>query len=171
MKIVTLISICSLIIGCSTKDIKWDEDNKIIRVKCTIGADTLDTFKNAFTRVYYGRDVYTIDFYFSTDEQNRIISEINRVNFLDLPDSLAHMNLKFDENSKSDETAFFTSGSRGDQFIDVLISGRKKKVFWIDFASYRESDEYIRLKSVMKIIHEIVNGRKEVKELPREVWY
>ena len=146
--------------GCSKRDVQLIEENKIIQLKCSIGSDTLDTFSNTFTRVYYDRDVYTIDFRFTIDEQKRIISEINKVNFFDLSDKLPHR-----------EFAYYISGDWIWQFCDIILNGKKKEVIWIDYESYKDSDEYLRLKSVMNIIYEIVWSREEVKELPMEVWY
>jgi len=79
--------------------------------------------------------------------------------------------MNYDENTGIEDIVFRISGDWDDQFIDVLLNGKRKKVFWIDYASYKDSDEYLRLKSVMNIIYEIVRSREEVKKLPMEVWY
>ncbi len=171
MKIFTLVLSWFIVIGCSKQDVQLNEVTQIIQLKCTIGSDTLDTFNNTFTRVYYDRDVYTIDFSFTINEQRRIVSEINKVNFFALSDKLPHKNEGYILDPKIEEIAVFYSGAWADQFCNVLFEGKSKKIFWIDYASYKESDEYLRLLSVMNIIYEIVWSREEVKELPMEVWY
>ena len=155
MKVILISLGFLLVFGCSSKDVGSNEENKIIRIKCTIGDDTLNTFNNTFTRVYYGEDIYTIDFWFTLAEQQRIISAIQNVNFFDLPDVL-----RYDDRPRP-----FISGSRGDQYCEILLNGKNKKVFWIDYLSFYDSDEYIRLDSI------IVWNREEVKKLPMEVWY
>jgi len=160
MKILAFILSVMIIIGCSSKQVQLDEEKKIIQIKCTFGEDTLDTFNNTFTRVYRDTGVYAIDFNFTIEEQQRIISEINEVSFFDLPDELPHQ----------DFVPYF-SGVWEDQYCYVLLNNESKRIFWIDYLSYSNSEDYKRLKSVMNIIYEIVRNRKEVRELPEEVWY
>ena len=160
MKIVAFILSTFVIVGCSSKQVQLNEGKKIIQLKCTFGEDTVDTFNNTFTRVYRDTGVYVIDFNFTIKEQQKIISEINEVNFFDLPDELPHQ----------DFVPYF-SGLWADQYCYVLLNDKSKRIFWIDYRSYRDSEEFERLKSVMNIIYDIVRSRKEVKELPEEVWY
>jgi hypothetical protein len=171
MKILILALIILNFVRCSSSDTQL-KANKIIQLKCTIGYDTLDTFNNTFTRNdVYGKAFYTIDFSFTLDEQERIISEINKVNFFGLPDSLAHDIYQYDENTGEKIINFIISGEAKDQFIDVLMNEKRKKIFWVDYSSYKNNDEYLRLNSVMKIIREIVRNRKGVQGLPGGVWY
>jgi len=157
VKIVAVILSAFIIIGCSSSDMRLKEGNKIIQLICTIGHDTLDTFNNTFTRNYYEKASYTVDFSFSLDEQERIISEIKKMNFFDLPDELSHL-----------EPILYLSKY---QFCEIQLDGKNKKIVWVAGASYQDSDEYIRLMSVMNIIQEIIGNREEIKVLPSEVWY
>ena len=156
MKTLAIVLSAFIFIKCSSSDTQLNA-NKIIQLKCTLGHDTLDTFNNTFTRNYYERASYTIDFSFTLDEQERIISEINKVNFFDLPDELPHI-----------EPMIYPSEY---QFCEILLNDRNKKIIWVSISGYEDSDEYKRLNSVMNIVREIVRGRKEVKELSEEVWY
>jgi len=160
VKIAAVILSAFIIIGCSSKQVQLNEGKKIILLKCTFGEDTLDTFNNTFTRVYRDTGIYVIDFNFSIEEQQRIISEINGVNFFDLPDELSHQ----------DFVPYF-SGVWEDQYCYVLLNNKSKRIFWHDYLSYHDSEEYKRLKSVMNIVYDIVWSRKEVRELPEQVWY
>ena len=160
MKIAAVILSAFIIIGCSSKQVQLNEGKKIILLKCTFGEDTLDTFNNTFTRVYRDTGIYVIDFNFTIEEQQRIISEINGVNFFDLPDELSHQ----------DFVPYF-SGVWEDQYCYVLLNNKSKRIFWHDYLSYHDSEEYKRLKSVMNIVYDIVWSRKEVRELPEQVWY
>jgi len=171
MKVILISLGFLLVFGCSSKDVGSNEENKIIQIKCTIGDDTLNTFNNTFTRVYRDTGVYVIPFNFTLEEQQRIVSKMDSVNFLGLPDSLAYHNQSFDLNSGIEDVVFSLPGEWGNQFVDIFLKGKKKKVFWIEYLSYKKSDEFLRLNSVMKIIREIIWSRKEVKKLPEQVWY
>lgn len=160
MKLLTFVFSVLVIVGCSSKQVQLDEEKKIIQIKCTFGEDTLDTFNNAFTRVYMDTGIYVIDFNFTIEEQQRIISEINEVSFFDLPDELP----------SKDFVPYF-SGLWAGQYCYVLLNNKSKRISWIDYRSYRDSEEYKRLKSVMNIIYNIVRSRKEVEALPEQVWY
>jgi hypothetical protein len=150
MKTFPFILFC-FIIGCSSQNIHLNGGKKIIQIKCTIGDDTLNTFNNTFTRIYFSSEVYTITFHFSIEEQ--------------------HKNLSYDTSTPIQNIIYRTSGDWGYQFCDILLNEKRKKIVWIDFASYKDSVEYIGLNSVMRIIREIVLNRDEVKKLPMEAWY
>ena len=171
MKIVISLLCFIFIFRCSSKDVSTSDEEKSIKIKCTFGSDTLDTFSDTFTRFYFEKEIYKVNFRFSVEEQRKLIDEMDRKNFFDLPESLPYKSFKFEGNEVVGEFVPMIAGSWTDQFIEVELNGKSKKIFWIDYASYKDSEEYIRLKSVMDMILSIVLSRPEIKKLPREAYY
>lgn len=164
MKSLSLLLIILFVISCSSKEVSVYEETKILQIHCTVGEGTLDTFDDEYSQPAHG-DVNTIPFYFSKDEQRRLIEEIQKVDYMNLPDTLIP---KQYVESELDRINFLVTINE----CEVEYNGQLKKVYCsTEDASIYSTDEYKRFNSLLRLIYEIVLSRPEVKALPKNLRY
>ncbi len=152
------------ITGCASQNILFSDVEKIIKINCNIYADTLNTLEN----YYYGSNSETEDhkvpFFLSSEEQQQIINEVIMNNFFELPDTIIRYKHEPDEQAK-----ITVIGSFHDTFCEIELNGRKKSVFMGRIKNF-DSEESLRFQAVMKVIIEIVERRKDLKEFHQGIW-
>jgi hypothetical protein len=124
---------------------------------------SIDTFNDEYSQKAQG-EINTIPFYFSLDEQKKLIEEINRVDFMNLPDTLI---LKDSLKDTLESINFILPVLE----CEIEYNGQLKKVFCGENGNIRSSNEYMRLQAVLIKINEIIQGRPEVRELPYDIYY
>lgn len=164
MKLVYVLLLGIFIFGCSSKEVSVYEEIKLLQIRCDVGEGTLDTFNDKYSQPAYGK-VYTTQFYFSKSEQNRLIEEIERVDFMNLPDTLKPKTFIKDDLERIN--TFITTNE-----CEIEYKEKVKKVYCSDEDNnIYDSDEYKRFQAFLKIIDEIVRSRQEIQELPRNTNY
>jgi hypothetical protein len=164
MKLILSILIVFFIVSCSTQKVSVYEETKLLQMRCDIGEGTLDTFNDEYSQPAHGK-VYTTQFYFSKGEQNRLIEEIKRVDFMNLPDTLKPKTFLKDELESIN--TFITINE-----CEIEYKEKVKKVYCSDEDNnIYDSEEYKRFQAFLKIIYEIVRSRQEIQELPRNIYY
>ncbi len=165
MKTIFHILILFPIIGCSFNAAKYENDEKVIQIKCSIQEDTLNTFENVYSHQSLDGYLHRIPFFLSNEEQRRIIHIINNTEFFNLPDTLRNIDLTDDEN----ERIYVRFTHLFSRFCDIELNGKRKFVYVSNTSNQR--DEHLRFTSLMDTIITIVWRREEVKELLPVIWY
>ena len=150
--------------GCVSKPILFKDDEKKIKIHCNIYSDTLNTFEN----YYYGSNSlvseHKVPFFLSSEEQQIIISETNNNNFFKLPDTI--IRYEHVPNKQGEIKVILDSH---DTFCEIELNGVKKSVFMSRSENF-DSEVSLRFESIMKVITEIIERRKDLKEFHQGIW-
>ena len=150
--------------GCVSKTILFMDDEKLIKIHCNIYSDTLNTFEN----YYYGSnspfDEHWVPFFLSSEEQQRILNEAVKNNFFELPDTIIQFKYEPNEQGQIKVTINFH-----DTFCKIELNGKEKSVFMSRAKNY-DSEVSLRFESVMNVITEIIEWRKDLEEFHKGIW-
>lgn len=164
MKLIYMFLLVIFALSCSSKEVSVYEKTKLIQIKCKIGDGTLDTFNDEYSQPAHG-ELYSTPFFFSIDEQKRLMEEVEKVDFMSLPDTLKPQQIVEDELERLN---FLVTKSQ----CEIYYNGQLKKVYCSDEdASIYNTEEYKRYEPVFLMISKILWSRPEVKELPRNIHY
>ena len=113
----------------------------------------LNTFNNTYQKDLVLDGTITVPFWLTTDEQNRILSKANEVNFFSLPDTLER------------DTTFTFDPNPGYQTIRIKFEGNDNIVQWIEPLDYNDPSVNKTLELYEYIIS-IIEAKPEYKNLP-----
>lgn len=116
----------------------------------------LNTFTQKLTKDLVLNGTITVDFRLTEAEQNNILDMANQTGFFSLPDSLLQ--------TYTDSTAVKIMPDPGIQYLKIKYGGKEKEVYWYMINSFPQ--EYARLLKLTALINEIIESKKEYKELP-----
>jgi len=122
-----IIFLLLFITGCASQTILFSDVEKIIKINCNIYADTLNTFENFYFSSKSETQEHKVPFYFNSEEQQKIIDEVNRNNFFDLPDTIIRYIHKPDEQGVVQVIVNFHS-----RFCEIELGGKKNLSLWIE---------------------------------------
>jgi hypothetical protein len=153
-----------LVGGCVSKPVLFKDDEKKIKIHCNIYSDTLNTFEN----YYYGNnslvDEHKVSFFLSSEEQQSIIDAVNNNNFFELPDSIYQF--KYKPNDQGQTTVIVNFN---DTFCKIELNGVKKSVFMSRSKNF-DSEVSLRFESIINVITEIIERRKDLIEFHQGIW-
>ena len=152
-----------LIVGCNAP-IKHSDDFNLI-FTYGIGANTLDTFNNTYTRDMITDANITIDLYLSQEEMDAIYEKMIEIDFFNYPDVFSRY---VPEGSiVGERTPYFS------YYFKVAYDSYVKELTWNDNirsvlirGEYITDDKVDKLKSLTQLITHIIESKEEYKKLP-----
>jgi len=118
--------------------------------------DEVNTFNHTLTKDLYSKGTITIDYYFSHQEQGKIIEKALDINFFNLPDSLIW--------TEVDLIKCQLEPDPGIQYLRIRYNNQDKTVYWYLINSI--PGEYKKLKELTSVIRNIIETNYRYKLLP-----
>lgn len=112
----------------------------------------LDTPKGTYTKDMVTAPSVTTTLKLSDEEMNEIYTVMRNINILSYPDN-------FNPKSNMFQNPFQTYS------IKIIANGKEKNIYWKD-ESVSNSKEAVKLRDLIKRIHEIISTKEEYKKLP-----
>ena len=114
----------------------------------------LNTFNNTYKKDLVLDGSVTVTFWLTADEQNRIISKANEIDFFTLPDTL-----------EGDTTLMVIDPNPGYQTIRIKNENNDKTVNWIYPLNYSDSS-VVKALELYDFMISIIEAKPEYKKLP-----
>ena len=114
----------------------------------------LNTFNNTYKKDLVLDGSVTVTFWLTADEQNRIISKANEIDFFTLPDTL-----------EGDTTLMVIDPNPGYQTIRIKNENNDKTVNWIYPLNYNDSS-VVKALELYDFMISIIEAKPEYKKLP-----
>ncbi|MBI5474950.1 MAG: hypothetical protein HY961_21625 [Ignavibacteriae bacterium] len=115
--------------------------------------NVVNTFDGKLTKDLVLDGSITIPFWFTSDEQNLIVAELNRAEFFQLPDTVrSQQGVRVEPNP-------------GAQWLRVQLDQRQKSVVWF-FPPEQTNGYGEAIQRLAAAIRSIVEGKREYKLLP-----
>ena len=152
-----LILITVFFTGCEKKVL--EPDPQFLKIHFHYGfANELNTFEQTFQKDLGLDGTAITDFWFSTEEQERILVKVETINFFNFSDTVGY-------NPGVDSIAVIIEPHPGWQFLRAKHENRDKTVYWYDFYNYE--DKYSTpLMELTSLIIEIIESKPEYQNLP-----
>jgi hypothetical protein len=132
-----------------------EPDTQFVQIFLKYGFNNeLNTFNNTFQKDLVLDGTITVPFWLTTDEQNRILSKANEVNFFSLPDTL-----------EGDTTLMVIDPNPGYQTIRIKNENNDKTVNWIYPLNYSDSS-VVKALELYDFMISIIEAKPEFKKLP-----
>ena len=143
---------------CSGQYVQYSSVEKLIKIKCTVYSDTLNTFENIYFLNRNEKQIEKLPFYFNLEEQKIIIDAINEYRFFELPDTILRFNSKTDESGiLRVEFDFYPI------YCDIEFLGRKKQIYMSNTYNI-ETEESLRFDKIISVVYGIIEKREELKK-------
>ncbi len=149
-----LINSCSDSINEPKKDIVQNQDIKIL-YKYSF-KDELNTYDLKLTKDLVLDGTITVDFWLTKEEQEKIISKLEEIDFYNLPDSLTW--------TEADSIKPKIEPDPGKQILKIKYQNKEKQIYWYEINSYPK--EYERIIQLTNTITDIISSKPEYKLLP-----
>jgi hypothetical protein len=137
------------------QDSSGDHDPQLMQIYFKFGLNELDTFHNTYQKDLVSAGTVKTGMWFTTREQEIILTQLNRIIFFNLPDTIhAQPNVVI-------------SPSHGPQTLRVKYKGMDKTVVWY----YPLPEDVVnnfdyRLESTRDLLWDIIESKPEYKALP-----
>lgn len=144
-----------IFLSCSENIIQPDEQFVNILFKYDF-KNELDTFNNTYQKDLVLDGLIKIDFWLTTDEQNKIIEKANQLSFFLLPDNIL-----------ADAPVQITPNP--DQFLRIKTDKKEHSILWniiLEEFQAEQYEDFLKVVQLAEIIKSIVESKPEYKKLP-----
>ena len=149
------ISLLLLLLFNSCKETTVEPEPQFVQVFFKYGFfNELNTFNNTYKKDLVLDGSVTVTFWLTADEQNRIISKTNEIDFFTLPDTL-----------EGDTTLMVIDPNPGYQTIRIKNENNDKTVNWIYPLNYSDSS-VVKALELYDFMISIIEAKPEYKKLP-----
>lgn len=142
----------------SCQDSSVEPDNQFVQIYFKYDfKNELNTFENTFQKDLILDGVKKINFWLSTEEQNRILEKVNEINYFSLPDTFKYIS--------EDSISVSIEPNPGEQILRIKYQSKDKITIWT-YPVIENDSRFKDLLELRKFIKSIIELKQEYKSLP-----
>ncbi|MBK7103783.1 MAG: hypothetical protein IPH62_00665 [Ignavibacteriae bacterium] len=152
LKIIFNFIFAILVISCNENSVQPEDQYVKILLKYNY-KDELNTYDNYLVKDLVLDGLKKVEFWFTTEEQQKIEKKIIETNFYSLPDTI------FDNGPVEISPNF-------EQYLKIQINGQEKDITWEYVLEENRIQEYESIIELSEFIKRIIESKPEYKSLP-----